>query len=77
VYARRVNAGGGWIHPVVVVDGRVIATWRLGRRRQGFDIAVRPFESLEAGLLPLVEAEGRDVGRFLGAPATLRVGIGG
>lgn len=39
-HARRVNAGGGMIKPVVVADGRVIATWSP---RTG---AVDPFRAL-------------------------------
>ena len=28
-HARRVWPGGGWIHPVVLVDGLAAGTWRL------------------------------------------------
>lgn len=30
-YARRIQAGGGFIQPAVLVDGRVAGTWRLAR----------------------------------------------
>jgi hypothetical protein len=70
-FARRIQAGGGWIHPAVVVDGRVVGTWRLASGAGG-RLTVEPFEPLD-GALPGLEAETADLGRFLGAPATLSV----
>jgi hypothetical protein len=72
-FARRVNAGGGWIHPVLVVDGRVIATWRLVRAHDRVEVLVRPFAQLEPGLDRLLEVDARDVGRFLGRPVSLSI----
>jgi len=72
-FAHRIQAGGGWIHPAVVVDGRVVGTWRLTSGAGGrLSVAVEPFEPLE-GALPGLEAEAADLGRFLGATATLSV----
>jgi hypothetical protein len=56
-YARKINAGGGWIHPAVVVDGRVVGTWR---RRSG-EIEVEPFEPVDEARLA---AEIADITRF-------------
>jgi DNA glycosylase AlkZ-like len=55
-FARRINAGGGWIHPTVVVDGRVVGVWHL---RSGA-VEVEPFEQL-----PDLSTEIADVHRFL------------
>jgi Winged helix DNA-binding domain len=72
-FARRIQAGGGWIHPAVLVDGRVVGTWRLAARAgDRLTVAVEPFEPLD-GALPGLEAEAADLGRFLGAAATLSV----
>jgi hypothetical protein len=73
-FARRIHAGGGWIHPAVVVDGRVKGTWRRLAAKSGghVTVAVEPFEPLD-GALPGLEAEAADLGRFLGATATLSV----
>ena len=68
--ARFVYAGGGWIHPAVVRDGRVVGSWRL-RRTGGvatadillFDGCAPPAELAEA-----VE----DVASFLGLPVSMR-----
>jgi hypothetical protein len=56
-FARRVNGGGGWIHPTVVVDGRIAGVWRL---RSGV-VEVEGFEGL-----PGLGGEVADVVRFLG-----------
>jgi hypothetical protein len=75
-FARRINAGGGWIHPAVVVDGRVVGTWRLDSGAgDRLTVAVEPFEPLD-GALPGLEDEAADLGRFLGAAATLSVAGG-
>jgi hypothetical protein len=55
-FAGRINAGGGWIHPAVVFDGRVIGVWKL---RSG-EVEVEPFEPL-----PDLTAEIADIQRFL------------
>jgi hypothetical protein len=105
-FARRIQAGGGWIHAAVVVDGRVVGTWRAKRAGGGpggrsgrprsspsadrpangpppdprqhrptdrLELTVEPFEPLEAGVLPALEAEAADLGRFLGVEAGLRL----
>ena len=50
-FTARVWPGGGWIHPTVAVDGRVVGTWRLGPRRE---VEVEPF-------IPLGDEEGTGV----------------
>jgi hypothetical protein len=70
-FAGRIQAGGGWIHPAVVLDGRVVGTWRLTQGGAGrLTVAVEPFEPLDAAV-PGLQAEVADLGRFLDAPATL------
>ena len=73
-HARRVRPGGGWLHPVLLVDGRAAGTWSLRRRRDGVAIAVTPFAALPDAAGPGLEAEAQDVGRFLGCGARLAVG---
>jgi DNA glycosylase AlkZ-like len=75
-FASRIQAGGGWIHPAVVVDGRVAGTWRARRAGGRLEVAVEPFGRLPAGARPGLEAEAADLGRFLGAEAVLRLDRG-
>jgi hypothetical protein len=79
-FARRVHTGGGWIHPVVVVDGRVAGTWRARRAGGRLELTVEPFAArLPGEVRPGLEAEAADIGRFLGVEAVLehRSGIRG
>jgi hypothetical protein len=70
-HAPRIQAGGGWIHPAVVVDGRVAGTWRSRRAGGRLEVAVEPFGRLPAGARPALEAEAADLSRFLGAEVVL------
>jgi hypothetical protein len=71
-FAGRIQAGGGWIHPAVVVDGRVVGTWRSRRTADRLDVTVEPFRGrLPQGSGPALEQEAADLGRFLGAEAVL------
>jgi hypothetical protein len=70
-YARRIQAGGGWIRPAVVVDGRVAGTWRARRAGGRLEVTVEPFGRLPSGSRPELEAEVADLGRFLGVEARL------
>ena len=65
-YAKRVNAGGGIIHPVVLVDGRAVGTWKVVRRGKQMEIQIDPFESMPAKSTPYIEAEAANIARFLG-----------
>jgi hypothetical protein len=59
-HSRTVNAGGGIVRPVVLDDGRVVATWSLDRRRTP---EVTPYP----GEHPDTAAEVADIARFLGS----------
>ena len=72
-HAKRINAGAGWLHPTLLVDGRAVATWRSKRRRDGLDVVVEPFDGLAADVHSGVEAEVADLERFLGVKATFSV----
>jgi hypothetical protein len=61
-FAKRIQAGGGFIAPAILVDGRVAGTWR---RDRGDWFA--PFTPLAAEVLGALERERADVTRFLAA----------
>ncbi len=73
-FARRIQAGGGWIHPALVVDGRVVGTWRQQRTAGGLAVTVEPFAAIPRNVQPRLEAEAQDVGRFLGLDVQFAVG---
>ena len=76
-YARRIQTGGGFVQPVVLIGGQVAGTWRLTRRTAGAGRAARatltvePFTELPAASADGLAAEAEDIGRFLGADVTL------
>ncbi|MFP5362019.1 MAG: winged helix DNA-binding domain-containing protein [Thermoleophilia bacterium] len=59
-HARRIQAGGGFVAPAVLVDGRVAGTWR-----RGDGAWLEPFEPLGEDVLAAAERERADVERFL------------
>jgi Winged helix DNA-binding domain len=72
-YAKRINAGGGIIHPTVLVDGRVVGTWKSKREKSYLDVVVEPFDQLAPAVYAGLEVEVADLARFLGVKATLRL----
>lgn len=72
-YARRINAGGGMVHPTLIVDGRAVGTWKLERRKSGMDVVLEPFTGLATEMQQGLEAEVEDIARYLGVPALLQV----
>jgi len=73
-HAHRIQAGGGIVHPAVLLGGRIIGTWRQRRGDGGLIVAVEPFRRLPRGTRAALAAEAADIGRFLGVPARLEVG---
>jgi winged helix DNA-binding protein len=72
-YAKRVNAGGGIVHPTVLVDGQVVGTWKSKREKNHLVVMVEPFEQLAPDMYAGLEAETEDIARFLGVKAMLQV----
>ncbi len=72
-YTKRINAGGGMLHPTLLVDGRAIGTWKSKRQKNHLDILVEPFNHLPPELHPGLEAEVTDLSRFLGVKTTLHM----
>ena len=76
-YARRIQTGGGFVQPVVVIGGRVAGTWRLtrpaGKARPGAParLTIGPFTALPAASADGLAAEAADIGRFLGVDVKL------
>jgi winged helix DNA-binding protein len=72
-YARRVQRGGGWLHPTVIVNGRAVAIWRYNDKEKKPSVVVEPFEEIEPAVEPGLRAEAEDVGRFLGTNPVLTI----
>lgn len=63
---RRLQRGGGWLHPSIVVNGKAVGAWRLrkyGSRRS--QITVELFEPIRPAIRAGIKLEVDDIGRFL------------
>ncbi len=63
--AKAIQAGGGFVRPAVLVDGRVAGSWRLDRSGKTSIVLVEPFDTLPPDVTGALEAEAVDIGRFL------------
>ncbi|HEY6285096.1 MAG TPA: winged helix DNA-binding domain-containing protein [Ktedonobacteraceae bacterium] len=72
-YAKRINAGGGIVHPTVLVDGRTVGVWKSKREKDHFVVMVEPFEQLAPEIYEGLETETEDLARFLGVKTSLRL----
>ena len=68
---KRINRGGGWLHPVVLADGLALGTWSSQRTSARLRLEVRPFSRLEPAARRALAAEASDVAAFLGVSAGL------
>ena len=66
IYAKRINAGGGLIAATLLVDGRILGTWKSQRHGTTLAVTIEPFESLPGTIMPVLEEQADGIGRFLG-----------
>jgi hypothetical protein len=64
-HTKMVNAGGGILRPILLVDGRVQGIWKMGKEDGRIKIVVKPFSSLARTQLSLLESEVTGIGGFL------------
>jgi len=72
-FYKRVYRNQGWLSPVVLVGGRIVAVWFLEQRAKAFTLDVRPFASLAARVREGIHREADALGRFLGARCEARI----
>ena len=71
--ARRIQAGGGFVQPTVVAEGRVAGTWRLDRRAGR--LVVEPFTPQNTVTRDALASEAADIGRFSGLNVTFEIAV--
>jgi hypothetical protein len=62
---KTIQRGGGWLHPVVLVDGRAMGTWSSERTTDRLRVDVSPFEPFGRTLRRGIDEDAQDIGRFL------------
>ncbi|HEV7242904.1 MAG TPA: winged helix DNA-binding domain-containing protein [Thermoanaerobaculia bacterium] len=65
-FAKRLNAGGGILNAVVIVNGIVAGTWRRVLRGKSVEIAISPFRELTVRDARAVDQAAARYARFLG-----------
>jgi hypothetical protein len=55
------------------VDGRILGTWKLNKRSDHQKVFVEPFETLASSVQASLEAEVKDLSRFLNIAVSLEV----
>jgi hypothetical protein len=65
-YRWKVSRVAGWISPVVLVGGRVVATWSHAVARKTLRISVEPFQRLLPSTLPSIRSRAHEVAATLG-----------
>jgi len=68
-HARRLNAGGGMLNAVIVVDGRVVGTWKRTLKKAEVLLTLQPFGRLKREERQAIDAAADRYGAFLGVPA--------
>ena len=66
-FYKRVYRNQGWLSPVVIVNGRIVAVWFLEERAKSFVVDVQPFSPLDAKVRRGIAQEADALGTFLGA----------
>lgn len=61
------------LHPALLIDGRVVGTWKIKRQKNALRVEVAPFDQLTPEALAGLEDEVMDIARFLSDRATLHV----
>ena len=66
-FYKRVYRNQGWLSPVVLASGRIVAVWFLEERAKSFTVDVQPFGTLDAKARRGLAQEAEALGAFLGA----------
>jgi hypothetical protein len=69
---RQINRGGGWLYPVILVDGRAAGTWRLRRSPDTVRVELHPFSRLATEVRRAAGKEEAYLNRFLRTPRRRR-----
>jgi hypothetical protein len=69
-YAKRLNAGGGMLNPVTVVDAEVVGTWKRSFRNNAVVVTVDPFSTPPKGG-SIFSAAAKRYGKFLQMPVSI------
>jgi hypothetical protein len=70
-HAKLHNSGNGIFNPTMIIDGRVVGTWKRALRKDNLVVTLSPFEKLKKAETHAFAAVADCYGRFLGASVVL------
>lgn len=70
-HTRPANAAAAALGPAVVIDGRVVGTWKRTLKRESVFIEASPWATLKRAERSALDAAARRYGEFLGLPAVV------
>jgi hypothetical protein len=71
-HAKKVVPGAnGMFKPIIVIDGRVVGTWKRTLRRTKVLVSLAPFVALSPAQMEVAAAAAEPYGRFLGLPVEI------
>jgi hypothetical protein len=65
-YYKRVYRNQGWISPVILLDGEVVAVWSSKRASKVLSLEVHPFRKLPKKVRDFIQKQAASLGSFLG-----------
>lgn len=73
-YHQRIYRLQGWVSPVVLVNGRMMGTWKHEQKGQVVSVEIEPFEKLPRWAHAQIEEEAERLAVFLDADLKLSIG---
>lgn len=70
---KQVNAGGGLLNPTIVLDGRVVGTWKRTLGKNSVSLTLSLFALLDKAQIRTVHEAAECYGEFLGLPVGLEI----
>jgi len=70
-YGRRVIGINGLFNPAIVIDGKVVGTWKRSLKKDATRITLDPFKPLAKTSQSAVRAAAKRYGAFLGSPVVV------
>jgi hypothetical protein len=64
------DGGGGWIRPVICIDGWIAGGWRMEQTGGQVEVKIMPFDRISRRADPAIGREVASIGRFVEKPAT-------
>jgi hypothetical protein len=70
-YTKQANSGNGMLYPTMVVDGRVVGTWKRILKKDSLAISPSPFAQLNRAETRAIADAASRYGKFLGASVVM------